>query len=50
VAHRAEEGFNPRFKAGLWDLVDEFFSLDSSLVVVGEEDLNDGVKLEVHGS
>jgi hypothetical protein len=48
MAHGGEECVNAGFEGGQRDLVNEFFSLDSALVVVGEEDFDDGVELEVH--
>ena len=48
MTHGGKEGINASLEGSMRNLINEFFSLNSSEVVIGEEDFNDGVELEVH--
>lgn len=48
MAHGGKEGVDTSLVGSMRNLVNVFFSLNSSEVVIGEEDLDDRVKLEVH--
>lgn len=48
VGHWGEEGIDSGFEAVDGNLVDEALGLNTTLVVVGEEDLDNWVELEVH--
>jgi hypothetical protein len=49
VVHGEKESINTLLKASVGDFVDVGFGLNTSLVVRGEENLNDRVQLEAHG-
>ncbi len=48
MTHHCQEGVNSLFKRGRNDILKVLLSFGPSLVVCREQDLNHGVKLEVH--